>query len=86
MLKNKPSKKKPIESAPQRIHRASLTVISHKIPSKLNSKIKPNGAEKDLQKKEKKSASQQSQNMQAVKPKAPSVPTMADTRVIEEGK
>ena len=42
-----------IESRPQRIHNASFTVINHKIPSRLNSKIKPKGALNERQKNKK---------------------------------
>ena len=49
-LINKPKTKKPTESAVQIIHNASFMVRSHTIPSRLSSKIKPNGHLKDLQK------------------------------------
>ena len=39
-----------IESTPQIIHKASLTVKSHKMPSKLSSKINPKGALNEWQK------------------------------------
>ena len=50
IVTNKPIINQTIESKPQIIHKASLTVKSHKIPSKLSSNIKPKGALNERQK------------------------------------
>ena len=50
VVTNKPIINQIIESKPQIIHKASLTVISHKMPSKLSSKINPKGALNEWQK------------------------------------
>ena len=61
-VKNNPNIKNSMESIPQIIQSASLTVISQSMPSRLSSKIKPNGDLNERQKKKKKSAKERDIN------------------------
>ena len=87
MLKNNPNKKKRIDNIPQIIHKASFTVISQSIPSRLNSKMKPNGHLKERQKNKKKSDKKPSQfqNSWLDRVNAPTVKTIAPVRASGEG-
>ena len=84
-VSNKPKIKKSIERIPQIIQRASLTVISHKKPSKLSSKIKPNGALKERQKNPKNSVIKVSHLTNEVRVNEPIVANIANPKTLELG-
>ena len=71
ILKKNPNIKKAIESIPQRIQSASLTVMSQIIPSMLSSNISPKGALNERQKKKKKSVTTPSQMIVEVRVNEP---------------
>jgi hypothetical protein len=84
-LKNSPTKKKAIDRSPHITQSANFTVINHKIPSKLSSKINPKGALNERQKNENKSFTKHSQNICEVKVKEPIIQTIVPSKVYGSG-
>ena len=84
-VKNNPNIKNSMESIPQRIQSASLTVISQSMPSRLSSKIRPKGDLNERQKKKKKSATTPSQIIVEVIVNAPTISKIVPKRPSGDG-